>query len=85
MALISTPRAPARRVGQLAVTVLRLTAHSVWRSPLVPSLTGCSLISVKPLPGVMARMMAQDIVVATTFQLAIPPPETVGLVAPEDR
>src|SRR5512146_3434607 len=43
----------------MALTMLRLTAHSVWRSEadVEPSADGCSSISVNPLPGVTAIVL----------------------------
>jgi hypothetical protein len=56
-ALISTPSAPAFRLLHVAATVLRFLAHSASRSPGVLSPEGCSLISVKPAPGVTAATL----------------------------
>jgi hypothetical protein len=53
-ALISTPSAPPFRPIQLASIVLSVGFHSAWRSEPGLSPEGCSLISVKPVPGVTA-------------------------------
>jgi hypothetical protein len=56
-ALISTARAPPFRLVHVAATVLRFAAHSAARLPAAVSPEGCSLISVKPAPGMTAATL----------------------------
>jgi hypothetical protein len=55
-ALISRPSAPPFKPDQLASIVGLLTAYSAWRAAGV-SPEGCSLISMKPAPGVTATLL----------------------------